>query len=203
MKLLFYISVATIITSSSRLQNLPYGIYLYETEHYSEKIELKDNNTFIYSVNNEFIRYRIQGNFNFRGDSLILDSSPQKDKIIVRESKQGRNDIAKIIVTNKMGENLHYSLFFTGVNNNKDSLKGQWGTAIIRNQKIKSFYVLDSKGLRSPEYFRAGVSSNYFMVQFESSRTFENESWLIQGNAICPKGLDGKLQNYFLRTKLH
>lgn len=202
MKLLFYIAVATLPINSSRLGNLPYGIYSYETERYSEKIELRENNTFDYSISNEFIRYRIQGNFNFRGDSLILDSSPQKDKIIVRESKQGRNNITKIIVTNKMGDNFHYSLIITERNNNKDSLIGQWGTAIIKNKKIKSFSILDSKGLRSPEYFRAGSTSNYFIVQFESTRIFENEGWLIKGNTLCPKGLDGNLQNYFLTRKL-
>ena len=97
-----------------------------------------------------------------------------------------------------MGENFHYNLFITKLNDAKDSIMGEWNTSVIRNKRIKSFHIRDSKGLQSPEYMITGAFSNFFSVQFESNRIFENESWLIKDDKIYPKGLDGRLQNYFL-----
>lgn len=200
MKALFYI-IATFFTCLSTADKTSFGTYSYETEHYLEKIELKDNNTFIYTLNSEFIKYNIFGNFNLRKDSLILDSYPQKDKMIVRESKQGNKNIITIKVTDKMGENIHYNLFITDFNDTKDSIIGQWNSSLIKHKKIKSFYIRDSKGLQSPEYKIKGKFSNSFAVQFETRRIFENEAWLIKDDKIYPKGSNGKEQNYYLLKK--
>jgi len=179
-------------------KDIPLGKYSYHTNRYYESIDLKSGNKFTYNVKQEFFQFEINGNFIFRGDTIVLDSYPQRDKIIVNESNQSNLDNTTILVTNKMGDFIHYHLYLVLSNDTIMNLQNQWMKSRIEGKKIKGFYIIDSKGLRSPMYYIKGKLSNYFNVQFESKRTFENETWLIQNNKICPRGLDGELQEYFL-----
>lgn len=174
------------------------GKYLYKNDRYYESIELKEDNKFIYFSKQEFINYEIRGNYNSRGDSLVLDSSPQRDKIIVQESKKGSQKCNVIVVTDKMGVNIQYSLFLILDDNKEKKLANQWEKSKIKDQKIKGFYIIDAKGLKSPIYFKKGKFSNYFKVQFETNRVFDNETWYLNNNKIKPKGLNGEFQNYVL-----
>lgn len=174
------------------------GKYLYTANRFYESIELKENNKFIYYSKQEFISYEIKGNYSLNGDSLTLDSSPQKDRIIVKESNKGKQSIITILVTDKFDNAIHYDIHFILTDNSEVSLKEQWQKSKIKNKKIKAFYITDTKGLKSPIYYKQGKFSNFFKVLFEPSRIFENERWYIKNNKIKPKGLNGEFQNYFL-----
>jgi hypothetical protein len=174
------------------------GNYSYKNDRYYESIELKEGNKFTYFTKQEFINYEIRGNYTIQGDSLVLNSSPQRDKIIVQESKKGSQKCNVIVVTDKMGIDIHYNLFLILDDNIEIKLANQWEKSKIRDQKIKGFYIIDTKGLKSPIYFKKGKSSNYFKVQLETNRVFDNETWYLNNNKIKPKGLNGEFQNYVL-----
>lgn len=192
--------VASIISFFLVYSGIPFGKYSYKTNYYFESLELKANNQFVFLSKQEFISYEIKGNYYTRnnGDSLVLDSNPHRDKIIVSESNQGEQESITIAVTNKTGDLIHYSLFLILKNEKIVSLDDQWDKSIINAEKLKAFYLIDSKGLKSPTYYVKGEFSNYFKVQFETKRVFENETWYIKDNKIYPRGLNGEIQNYFL-----
>jgi len=175
------------------------GKYSYETAHYYESIELKINNRFIYLSKQEFLNSEIEGNYNIHGDSLILDSHPQRDKIIVKEFNKGSENNCTIEVTNKMGQAIHYKINLILTDGSEIELIDQFEKSKIKNQKVKGFYIVDTKGLKSPLYYKKGEFSNYFIVAFEQNRIFENEVWYIHNNEIRPRGSNGELQKYFLR----
>jgi len=174
------------------------GSYSYKNNKYFESIELKDNNKFVYSSKQEFLNYEIRGNYHIIGDSLVLDSNPQKDKIIVRESIKGAKNKNIIFVSDKKGEAIHYNLFLILDNDKELKMTDQWEVSKIKDQNIKGFYIIDSKGLKSPTYIINGKYSNHFEVLFETKRIFENEKWFLKDKKIKPRGLDSKFQNYFL-----
>ncbi|MBW3520477.1 hypothetical protein [Flavobacterium sp. NKUCC04_CG] len=175
------------------------GNYTYQTAHYYESIELKDNNKFIYFSKQEFLNSEIEGNYNIQGDSLVLDSNPQRDKIIVKEFNKGSQSNCTIEVTNKMGQAINYKINLILVDGSEIELIDQFEKSKVKNQKIKGFYIVDTKGLKSPLYYKKGEFTNYFKVEFEQKRIFENEVWHIHLNQIRPRGLNGEFQEYFLR----
>lgn len=176
------------------------GKYSYTNYRYYESIELKEGNKFTYFSKQEFINYEIKGNYNIQGDSLVLDSSPQRDKIIVQESKKGSQKRNEIVVTDKNGRKMHYNLILILDNDKEIKLTEQWEKSKIKDVDIKGFFLIDSKGLKSPVYYKIGKFSNYFEVRFETTRVFDNEIWYIKNNKIKPKGLNGEFENYFLEN---
>ena len=54
-------------------------------------------------------------------------------------------------------------------------------------------------GLKSTVYSIIGSHTNYYKLFFEQGKVFEHETWLIEGNKILPRGLDGNFQNYHLQ----
>lgn len=183
---------------SKMTDNSVKGKYEYQSGLYHEMINLFDDNTFTYSVKDEFLKYEIRGNFCLKGDSLILNSYPHKDKIIVREKKRGANSNLTIIVTDKMNYPLNYTLKLIKEDNSITEIKNQWNRSKTAIKNVKSFYIIDNKGLKSPIYTIQGKSTNYFEVQFETQRIFENEKWCIIDNKIRPLSLGGEYQNYYL-----
>lgn len=174
------------------------GKYFYKSNKYFEYIDLREDNTFVYYCKQEFLSYEIKGNYNIIGDSLTLDSNPQKDRIIVQERSKGSLNKNIIFVSDKRGEAIHYNLYLILDNNKELELVDQWKASIVKNHKIKGFYIIDSKGLKSPTYVINGKFSNNFKVLFETKRVFENEKWFLNSKKIKPRGLDGKFQNYYL-----
>ncbi|TRX34901.1 hypothetical protein [Flavobacterium restrictum] len=197
MKTAIFIFIS-IVLSLSINKDTYLGKYIYKSRNYYESIDLKDNNQFIYSYKNEFINYEIKGNYKINSDSLILDSNPQRDKIIVKEKNRGNKNSNLIIVKDKEGNNLTYHIYLVLVDDKVICLKDQWEKSKIKNQTIKGFYLVDTKGLKSPTYLKKGKFSNHFEVQFETKRVFENETWHLEKDKIKPIGMDGEYQNYYL-----
>jgi len=175
-----------------------HGTYSYRQSFYYESIELKSDGHFLFRSNDEFIRWEVVGNYHILGDSLVLDSYPQREKLIVRESNKGNSKSNMIIVTDKAGEYFHYQLYLILKDGSEMSLKDNWGKVKVKDVNIKGFYIIDSGGVQSPKYFLKGTNTNYFEIQFERRRVFENESWVIKKNEITPRGLNGELQEYRL-----
>lgn len=196
MKLIYKLTVGILLVFIQDENQL--GKYSYTSNRFYESIELKKENKFIYFSKQEFINYEITGNYHVNGDTLTLDSNPQKDKLIVKETNKGRQGNFTFVVTDKMDNPIHYSIHLILIDNSEVSLKEQWQKSKIKNSKIKAFYIIDSKGLKSPKYHIKGEFSNFFKVWFEPNRVFENERWYINNNKIKPKGLNGEFQSYFL-----
>lgn len=183
------------------LQDIQTGTYIYSASHYSESIEIKDNNKFIYKLNLNFSQYEVQGNYHILKDSLILNSYPQKDKMIVFESNKGKMKNVTFEVKTKYGKYFTYDLHLILNSNEEITLKNQWGKSKFKNLGLKGFYIIDKNGLKSPNYMIIGTAINYFKVLFETSKVFENESWAIKNNKITPRRFNGELQNYYLEKK--
>ena len=62
------------------------GEYVFKSRYYAESIFLRPNGTFFYHDADEFTKSNISGNWQMRGDSIILDSRPQRDRLLVYES---------------------------------------------------------------------------------------------------------------------
>lgn len=197
MKTVIYIIISIMFSLSISKENYN-GKYSYKSRNYYEGIDLKENRQFIYNYKNEFINFEIKGNFKINNDSLILDSYPQRDKIIVKENKKGNKKNTLIIVKDKEGNILTYHIYVILSDNKVICLRDQWQKTKIKDQKINGFYLVDTKGLKSPIYLKKGEFSNYFEVQFETKRVFENEIWRIVKDKIKPIGMDGEYQNYYL-----
>ena len=110
MKFLF-----TIILIATLVQNEAdslIGKYSFSQRHFSESLQLNVDYTFQYEVKMELFRQKIEGNYNVVGDSLILNSFPQRDKLIVNEkSKKTQKNIFR--VTDKSGQLINYQLTIT------------------------------------------------------------------------------------------
>lgn len=172
------------------------GKYRYATSHYTEELELKENGTFINTVKTEFLRFKTVGNWQFRKDSIILDSRPQRDRLFVLESrKKKKNNV--FIVMDKDGYYMTYHLILTLRNGEKVVLRDQFKKSAFKGA-VESFKIIDTKGLHSPEYKVKGESANFFTIFFESARVFENEGWYIKNEKIRPKAPNGKEQIFEL-----
>lgn len=185
-------------------QNSKYsGVYSYSTplssSHYHEEISLKNDGSFYYKQSMPFYRVKIIGNWQVSNGYLVLDSHPQRSKMLVKESwhKQDGNVIQ---VRDKSENCIGYYLYL--ITNKKDTLiyRDQFNKSII-SRMFSSFYIVDTKGLHSPVYNVIGGRTNYFEVKFETKRLFENEYWMISKEGLIPIGLDNKPQSYLLKRK--
>ena len=174
------------------------GKYEYNTRWFHESIELLENQTFIYQRKEEFLNYKIKGNYHITGDSLVLDSYPQKEKIIVREKLEGEFENKTFYVTDKRGDLITFHLYLTLNDNSKKVFRDCFEKIEFTSDPIKSFSIVNTSGITTPEYKIEGKYTNTFIIQIETKRVFENEKWLLKNNKISPRGPDGKIQEYFL-----
>lgn len=169
------------------------------TYSFRETITLYPDGQFIYNqigmMGNEC---KIYGNWQKRNTYLILDSHPQRDKIIVRESFQGKRNGVNFHVEDKEGNKIMYHLYVILQNGDNLVLKDQYDETTIYD-KVKSFWIKDTKGLKSPIKTISSNVANVINVIFETKRVFENEKWnIIDKEKLNPKGTSGELQNYYL-----
>lgn len=179
--------------------NLHEGVYEYKSGNFYESIELKANYKFEYNYRLNPISYSLEGNYRIKGDSLILNSSPQRDKIIVRESKKGNKKNFRFCVVDKLGVPFNYTLYAITKENDTITLTNQWKNSKIKNIPIRSFYIVDSKGLKTPTYLIQGTNTNHFEIIMETKRVMDNEIWKIKDNIITPIGMNGEYQPYSLK----
>lgn len=197
MKFLFTIFLFTTLIQSETDSLI--GEYSYSQRHFSESLKLNSDKTFNYSVRMEFIKQEINGNYLIIGDSLVLNSVPQRDKIIVDEKfKKSKKNTFR--VTDKSGHLINYHLTITTDKKEVIELRDCFDKVTINGSKIKSFHITDTKGLKSPEYTIKGTSSNYFDIRFEHIRVFQSEKWIIDNELkrIKPLGTNGEYQTYYL-----
>ena len=125
--------------------------YSYKSPHYYESINLLKNGTFKYYRKTEFLKEEIFGNWQLRNDSiLVLDSNPQKSKLVVNESlKSGK----KIFFHVKDSQGHLFNYYLYAVYNQKDTIvyKDQFEKTIIK-KRPSAFYIISSEGQRSPVY---------------------------------------------------
>jgi hypothetical protein len=177
------------------------GKYEYRDGYLKESIELLENHTFIYNRRQHFLNFTIKGNYNIVGDSLVLDSNPQKEKIIVRENFVKIFETKFFNITDKNGENITFHLYVTLIDGSIEVFRDQFEKLKFKSKPIKSFHILTTMGLKSPEYELHGKNTNSFDIQLETTRVFESEKWFFDkvNKKITPKGLDIKIQNYSLK----
>lgn len=174
--------------------------YSYSSERYEESLFLFSDGKFKWNVSAHFLKLASEGNWQLRGDSLILDSSPQKDRLIVWESRKNNSSQITFNVTNKAKDAINYAFCAITSNNDTIIINNQFKKTILKD-KIKAFYIIDTKGLYSQTYFLKGEYANRFDILFETKRVFSNESWLIINGSVSPRGPDGAIQKYKLTKK--
>jgi len=198
MKRIVITLISILLLSFSFLAKNKKGIYEYNGEFFNEKIELGKDFKFKHEYRTEFLQMSLEGNYRIKGDSLILDSSPQRDKILVKERSKGKLNTHRFRVVDKTGYPINYQLYLITKNHDTITLKNQYIESKLTIKDLKSFYIYDTKGLKSPTYNVVGLRTNYFEIQFETNRVLDNEVWRIKDNQISPLGMSGEKQNYFL-----
>lgn len=186
-------------------QNGLEGTFQYKRQRpvYDEKLILYPNNSFEYSLKMDMgIYLRNTGNWLQRDSCLILDSYPQKEKMIVWESyEKTKTGIIVEVMSKDNKQPMYYHL--TVIFSNKDTIvfKDQYIKTIIKERPI-SFWIVNTNGLKSTEYKIKSLEANTIKVFFENDRVFENEDWrIIDTHKIQPRGLDGKYYNYYLEKE--
>jgi len=178
------------------------GIFQYKRERplYEERLILHQNGTFEFFLKMDMgIHYKNTGNWQQRNGYLILDSYPHKEKLIVWESYDKKKKNLGIEVLNKEEKNYFY-YHLTAILSNNDTLvfRDQYIETNTK-EKIISFWITNTVGLKSSEYKIKSSGINTIKVLFEDNRIFENENWkIIDFDKIQPRGLDGNICNYFL-----
>ncbi len=121
------------------------NLYTYKAPHYYESIDLLEDGRFVYYCKSEFLKSEIEGNWQLRNDTiLVLDSNPQRNKIVVFESiKRGKRNTFQIRSTDNRIINYHLYL----ITPTKDTLafKDQFDKTVVSGN-FSSFYVVDTKG---------------------------------------------------------
>ena len=204
MKAVYLLLVSSLIISFTSY-NFSDGIYVYQNDKYYESLLLNEDGSFEHIVKAHFLHIKTLGNWQKRKDSIILDSYPQKDKVIVSEDYRKRFKKGKYIfnVRDKSRDKMIYHLTVITSKSDTLSYSDQWAKSIISvsEGQIKSFYIKDTKGLKSPTYKIMGNNTNSFDILFETKRIFSNEKWLINDSSIHPIGLNGEPTNYVLKLE--
>lgn len=182
---------------SSRLLTAQTNTYSYLNKYFSESISLHKNGTFNYQWLLHGLRHNVEGSWRLSGDSLILASYPQKEKLLVFENYVKKNKYF-FYVTDKKKIPIVYDLYLITHANDTIVAKEQFIKTVSRHS-IKAFYIVNTIGIKSPTYVIQGSNSNYFEILFETQRVFENEIWFFKNNYLIPIGLSGEIQNYLLK----
>jgi hypothetical protein len=196
-KAIIVISLFFPLFTVAQNKNLTYGKYVFKGDKYYECLELKKNGYFFHKIVREFLNLETHGNWRLRNDSLILDSNPQKEKLIVWENRVDNYEKFKVTVSDKSKNELTYHITAILFNGDTLSLRDQWNNTIF-DTSIKTFTITDTKGLKSPIYVVKGQNVNQYFVLFETARVFENEAWRILNKKIIPKGFNGMEQSFQL-----
>lgn len=193
-------TIVTIILIGLALSGFAQGEprkFLFSNGFFSEALTLNPNGTFEWLRDIEQVRMKTIGNWQLRGDSLVLDSYPQRDRIIVIESLKRSSNKSTFNVSDKNRDPFHFSMIIVTDKNDTLEIKEQWRKVKVID-RVTSFTIRDSNGLMSPFYIVNGTNVNVFDVLFEHKRVFENETWVLRNNSIIPRGLNGEFLQYSL-----
>jgi hypothetical protein len=177
------------------------GNYSYSSRFYNENISLTETGKFSWEVKTEFTKLSSTGSWRISGDSLILCSNPVAEKLIVKESEEKNSSVTTFYISDKSKDPINYYLYVITLTNDTTIYENQFQKSISAN-RVKAFFLVDSKGLYSPVYYLKSSSTNRLDVLFETKRMFENERWIIKNLFIIPRGADGTIQKYKLEKDL-
>lgn len=178
------------------------GRYTYSQNFFYESLQLNQDSTFTYTHTTEFTIQNLYGTYHIIGDTIVLSSHPKRNKMIVEEAHI-KSHSTTFSVTNENGSLMVFNLTITAANGKKNNYKDCFIKVRAKEKKIKSFNIENTQGLKSPEYLVQDNQANFFNIQFESLRVFENEKWYIdrKNRTIRPSGIGGKFENYYLTKK--
>ena len=137
-----YMMTAIIIfyctNSFSQVDNKLEGIYSFETIGMGVRtlvsMKLLPNGHFEYSFKQGMISYQhVEGNWQQRGNKLILDSYPQRDRMIVEEDYK-RMKGTVIHVLNKKMDKINYSLKIVTIDNDTITLTDRETLPLVFNE---------------------------------------------------------------------
>ena len=185
MKLFFVFLFVSIAPSMNPVPKPGFTRY----ESHNEYLQLFDNNKFEYGYNAHTARFRVDGYWIQFGDSLILNSTPQRDRIIVRESRDSSSLEYFFDVKTKQGASINYSLSIFDVTGKEMEFKYQSDSTHfqVNERMIKSFTITLSHGVRTPRYYIIGQWTNRFDIQVEPLIVFEEETWVLKGDTLFPQ----------------
>jgi hypothetical protein len=184
-----------------------FGTYSHIDDSKVEFLELKSDSTFWYcygcSLKNSWDDDNSFGYWEVKDNSLlILNSTTPKIVTIYEDYDKKLNLLTINVFPSDFPNERHsfYNLFVITEKEDTLSFYKQLDKTTIRKKiKIKSFWIEDMTGLKYLPYEVISVNNNIFNVIFYKGRVFENENWVIVNeNRLRPKGIDGKLQDYFL-----
>jgi hypothetical protein len=198
-----YILLSIVLFFTRFEQNPESEMYSYRNRYFTESINLLNNNTFDYIYNTDFLKIKVNGYWIKNGDSLLLNSTPQHDKIIVREQqiekKKNKNKLLFWVV-NKDNLPIDYSITLYDENGESIEISNQREKTefVINKFKVHSFEITDSKALKSPKYIIESKYANNFYIIFEQRRVFDGEVWAFCKEGLIPKLSNGKKADYLL-----
>ncbi len=173
----------------------------YRSERRFESLELRDENTFKYVFRNEFLRDTISGVYKIIGDSIILTSINRSEDYVVTEAEKGDGKIYLLDFKNYKNESFHYDLFLCNTVGEETRVRSQWNFSEVKKKNIKSFYIIETKGVKSPVYFLTKKRVNIYKIKWSGKRVFQNETWFYdcENGSIVPKGYNKESQKYSLK----
>lgn len=165
-----------------------------------ESLELSPDSTFKYIYRSEFIRDTIVGIYSMSADSITLTSRNRYEDFKVSEGMGGTRKKCILDFKNYRNESFHYDLFLNYANGEVKRFRSQWGSTEFKEKNVKSFYIIDTRGLKSPVFYFANKRAFKYNIKWSGNRIFQNENWYYDriNGKIVPKGLNKVSQNYFL-----
>lgn len=186
---------------------LNYGTYKHYAHHRMESFELLPNGEFRYlRVHPGYDS--ISGYWVQKDSLLILNSIPQRDRVVIYEGYVKSNKRNEIKVVNKSSIPLFFKLNVITTSNDTLNLDGIY-TAYIP-APIKSFRLINAAlGLGVAEEPRYDYPSyqvrykecNYFVIIFETDRIFEHEEWIIKNDKEIKPILENGKEAYYTLKK--
>lgn len=176
------------------------GEYSYSNNHFNIHLNLSSDGTFYYYDNGQIQLRECQGNWQERSGNLILDSYPQKEKMVCYEYLNRKVEYISINVKKKSdGRPIHYSLYLLKNSGDTIQLKEQFKTSKVFEKDINGFFIVDMNGTQSSTYMFQRKGTNTFDVLFETERVLDNEDWRITETGIQPRNDAGNYANFILQ----
>jgi hypothetical protein len=169
------------------------------TNYTFESLTLKPDYTFDYLWKDEFIALRANGFWKIVGSNLVLNSAIKKVKISVQQKIVNlHSGKLKFAIKYDNGDSPNYQLFLIGNEKTMRIRNLTTDTIVAVSQPLRSFFVVDSRGIKYPDCRVKNKKINSFDIKLNRDRVFDNEKWVLVDNKLRPMGLDGKLASYYL-----
>lgn len=199
---LFLILITFVIYSIKSQNGLDLeGIYMHsEKWGYKSILDLKPDNTFVFSVHSNVSNYKVDGNWQVQ-DSIIILNSFRKEMITLKENFKKKQKGIKFNILDENSQLMVYHLSIVTENNDTIVYRDQFETTSIIDlkQKIIKFSIKDVSGLSTPFYQIDTNLYNFFNIRYTQIRIFNKEPWLIiSKDEIKPMSIYAEYAKYNL-----